>query len=123
MTFPVRAILIPAAAVALGLAGGFAWSAWSAPAGHGPKPPRAAFAPIPASPEERPLEPDKEWTSRAGDEPAEATATAQDGSVHYSGCNEVRAAGKAPLYSGQPGYRLEMDGDGDGIACEPIRAN
>ena len=40
-------------------------------------------------------------------------------SVEYSGCNEVRAAGKAPLYAGQPGYRAEMDGDLDGIACEP----
>ena len=42
-------------------------------------------------------------------------------SVTYAGCNEVRAAGKAPLYAGQPGYRATMDGDGDGIACEPIR--
>lgn len=39
-------------------------------------------------------------------------------SVTYSGCNEVRAAGKAPLLAGQPGYREDMDGDGDGIACE-----
>ena len=42
-------------------------------------------------------------------------------SVSYSGCNEVRAAGKAPLYAGQPGYRETMDGDGDGIACETPR--
>ncbi|WP_324828613.1 DUF1294 domain-containing protein [Qipengyuania zhejiangensis] len=42
-------------------------------------------------------------------------------SVQYSGCDEVRAAGKAPLHYGQPGYRAEMDGDGDGLACEPIR--
>ena len=42
-------------------------------------------------------------------------------SVSYSGCSEVRAAGKAPLYAGQPGYRSSMDGDGDGIACEPHR--
>ena len=42
-------------------------------------------------------------------------------SVWYAGCNEVRAAGKAPLYAGQPGYREGMDGDGDSIACEPIR--
>ena len=41
-------------------------------------------------------------------------------SVTYAGCNEVRDAGKAPLYAGQPGYRVEMDGDGDGIACEPV---
>jgi hypothetical protein len=43
-------------------------------------------------------------------------------SVSYSGCNEVRAAGRAPIYAGQPGYRSEMDGDGDGIACEPMRS-
>ena len=39
-------------------------------------------------------------------------------SVTYSGCNEVRRLGKAPLYAGQPGYRENMDGDRDGIACE-----
>jgi len=43
-------------------------------------------------------------------------------SVTYSGCYEVRAAGKAPLYAGQPGYRETMDGDGDGVACEPPRS-
>ena len=42
-------------------------------------------------------------------------------SIYYAGCNEVRALGKAPLYAGQPGYRIGMDGDGDGIACEPHR--
>jgi hypothetical protein len=42
-----------------------------------------------------------------------------EGSVTYAGCNAVRAAGKAPLHAGQPCYRSEMDGDGDGIACEP----
>ncbi len=40
-------------------------------------------------------------------------------SVYYSGCNAVRAAGKAPLRYGEPGYRSDMDGDGDGVACEP----
>ena len=47
---------------------------------------------------------------------------AVEASVAYSGCKDVRAAGKAPLYAGQPGYRAGMDGDGDGIACEPHRA-
>ncbi|MEA3009821.1 MAG: hypothetical protein QOJ91_1513 [Sphingomonadales bacterium] len=41
--------------------------------------------------------------------------------VYFPGCNEVRAAGLAPLYRGEPGYRVEMDGDRDGIACEPHR--
>ena len=39
-------------------------------------------------------------------------------SVTYSGCNEVRRLGKAPLYAAQPGYREKMDGDAAGIACE-----
>lgn len=40
---------------------------------------------------------------------------------HWHGCNDARAAGTAPIYRGEPGYRPEMDGDSDGIACEPIR--
>ena len=47
-----------------------------------------------------------------------AEQAAIEGSVHYSGCNEVRALGKAPIRAGQPGYSIDMDGDGDGIACE-----
>ena len=39
----------------------------------------------------------------------------------WPGCNEARAVGTAPIYAGEPGYREEMDGDGDGIACEPYR--
>jgi hypothetical protein len=30
----------------------------------------------------------------------------------------VKAAGKAPLHLGDPGYRPNLDSDGDGIACE-----
>ncbi len=41
--------------------------------------------------------------------------------AYYSGCDEARAAGVAPLYVGEPGYRPEMDGDDDGVACEPYR--
>ena len=36
----------------------------------------------------------------------------------WGGCNDARAAGTAPIYRGEPGYRPEMDGDGDGVACE-----
>jgi len=42
-------------------------------------------------------------------------------SIYYQGCDEARAAGAAPIYRGSPGYREGMDGDGDGIACEPYR--
>lgn len=41
--------------------------------------------------------------------------------AYYSGYNDARAAGVAPLHVGKPGYRPEMDGDRDGIACEPYR--
>lgn len=51
--------------------------------------------------------------------PAEIGAIEQ--SAYYSGCTAVRAAGVAPIYRAFPGYRAEMDGDGDGIACEPDR--
>ena len=37
----------------------------------------------------------------------------------WPGCDPVREAGSAPLYRGEPGYREGMDGDGDGVACEP----
>ena len=30
----------------------------------------------------------------------------------------AKAAGAAPLYRGQPGYRSALDGDDDGVACE-----
>jgi hypothetical protein len=48
-----------------------------------------------------------------------AAQAAVEQSVHYSGCNEVRALGKAPLYRGDPGYGEHMDGDSNSIACEP----
>lgn len=37
---------------------------------------------------------------------------------YYANCTAARAAGAAPLYRGQPGYRPAMDRDGDGVACE-----
>jgi ABC-type uncharacterized transport system auxiliary subunit len=48
--------------------------------------------------------------------PAVTTTTAA--SVYYPNCTAVRAAGKAPLYRGQPGYSSSLDRDGDGVACE-----
>jgi len=40
---------------------------------------------------------------------------------HYSGCTAVRAAGRKDIPSWDPSYRSWMDGDGDGLACEPPR--
>jgi hypothetical protein len=47
-----------------------------------------------------------------------APARPRVATVWYAGCDEVRLAGRAPLYASQPGYRIEMDGDNDGVACE-----
>lgn len=38
--------------------------------------------------------------------------------AYYANCSAVRAAGAAPIYAGQPGYSLDLDRDGDGVACE-----
>lgn len=46
------------------------------------------------------------------------TPTSASVQVVYSNCAEVRAAGKAPLHRGDPGYSEELDRNGDGVACE-----
>ncbi|WP_454930805.1 excalibur calcium-binding domain-containing protein [Actinomyces israelii] len=38
--------------------------------------------------------------------------------TYYANCTEAKAAGAAPLYRGEPGYRDKLDRDHDGIACE-----
>lgn len=47
-----------------------------------------------------------------------ATPGTGSGAVFYPDCAAARAAGAAPLSRGRPGYRPELDGDGDGVACE-----
>jgi hypothetical protein len=125
-------------AVMLGGAGGYVWSAVFPPA------PTAQFEPavrisknrtspalIEVPPTRADAEADSVWASgRSTAAPAETTASEEpspkalrtvEQSMTYSGCNEVRALSKAPLFAGQPGYRSDMDGDADGVACEPIR--
>ncbi|SDO31855.1 Protein of unknown function [Microbacterium sp. ru370.1] len=67
-----------------------------------PEPVVVEPAPAPAEPAPAPV--------------VEAPAPAPD--VYYANCTEVRAAGAAPIYAGQPGYSRKLDRDGDGIACE-----
>ncbi|MFF1384623.1 DUF1524 domain-containing protein [Arthrobacter sp. NPDC058288] len=38
--------------------------------------------------------------------------------VYYANCTAAKAAGAAPIYAGQAGYRAALDRDSDGIACE-----
>jgi micrococcal nuclease len=40
------------------------------------------------------------------------------GSTYYKNCSAARAAGAAPLHTGDPGYSSKLDRDHDGIACE-----
>lgn len=54
--------------------------------------------------------------------PRQSFTSPSRSTTYYRNCSDARAAGAAPLYRGQPGYRIEMDGDGDGIACEPYGA-
>lgn len=65
----------------------------------------------------------EQYAQRGRAESPEAIAEAPRASdqIYYRNCAAAQAAGAAPLYRGQPGYRPQMDGDGDGIACEPYR--
>ncbi|PWG59321.1 calcium-binding protein [Bifidobacterium catulorum] len=47
-----------------------------------------------------------------------SSGSSSDSSVSYRNCAAVRAAGKAPLHRGDPGYSTKLDRDGDGVACE-----
>ncbi|MFF8265061.1 excalibur calcium-binding domain-containing protein [Streptomyces virginiae] len=40
------------------------------------------------------------------------------GSVSYTNCTAVKAAGAAPIRRGDPGYGRHLDRDGDGVGCE-----
>jgi hypothetical protein len=49
---------------------------------------------------------------------ARAATTTTTKTLSYGNCAAVKAAGKAPLYRGDPGYSTSLDRDGDGVACE-----
>jgi hypothetical protein len=61
---------------------------------------------------------DRAVADRAAREKAQQQKASQGGSVYYPNCAAVRAAGKAPLHPGDPGYRSKLDHDHDGLACE-----
>lgn len=74
------------------------------------------------SPESTTAEPTPEQTvdapveEPAPEPPAQPEPAPQQ--AYYSSCREAKAAGAAPLYRGDPGYRSGLDRDGDGVACE-----
>jgi hypothetical protein len=116
----MRTVQILVAAVILGLLGGYGWSAMAPRRTH-TQIPRAAFSIPPDAPESSS---DKDWAERAEKkappaiEPGRADPTAIEQSAYYASCDDARAAGRAPIRSGEPGYRSELDDKGDGIACE-----
>ncbi|WP_405490312.1 excalibur calcium-binding domain-containing protein [Nocardia sp. NBC_00511] len=38
----------------------------------------------------------------------------------FDNCDQARAAGKAPLFRGEPGYSPHLDPDGTGMACPTV---
>ena len=47
-----------------------------------------------------------------------AKPRAQGETEYYKNCDAVRAAGKAPIRRGDPGYGRHLDRDDDGVGCE-----
>ncbi|SDS15893.1 Excalibur calcium-binding domain-containing protein [Agrococcus carbonis] len=83
-----------------------------------PRPaPAAAPAPRPAPVAATPSSPSG-GSSTSGSSTSGTASGTSSGSVYYANCSAVRAAGRAPLYANQAGYRSGLDRDGDGVACE-----
>lgn len=49
---------------------------------------------------------------------AQQTVPQAPAAVYYKNCDAVRAAGAAPLYANQPGFRAALDRNSNGVACE-----
>lgn len=47
-----------------------------------------------------------------------ANATSASATVYYKDCEAAWAAGAAPIPKGKPGYRIGLDPDQNGVACE-----
>ena len=48
----------------------------------------------------------------------ESVAAESKNDVYYPDCRAARVADVAPIHIGEPGYRPELDSNGDGIACD-----
>lgn len=68
------------------------------------------------SPSEAPTMPPETSTTQAATTTTQAATTTS--TVFYEDCAAVLAAGASPLLAEAPGYRSELDPDGDGIACQ-----
>ena len=97
----MRSVIFLLSAVMLGRTGGYAWSKWSKPTAA------AAAANAIKAPSAKPGQ----------------TSAEIEQSVYFASCADAVAAGKAPLYPGQPGYRQELDPQNVGVACQPGPSN
>ncbi|MBD58800.1 MAG: hypothetical protein CL808_01575 [Citromicrobium sp.] len=70
----------------------------------------------PFSASEESVDPQTAFDQRWGEQ-----SIRQEVGAFYKNCDAARAAGAAPMRVGDPGYRVNLDRDGDGIACEPYR--
>jgi endonuclease YncB( thermonuclease family) len=97
---------------------------WGAPCFGNTDPPSTVIAPPAPQPQPQPkAAPAPQPTPRPAPVPEPETRQAPPpppagGEVYYRNCAEARAAGAAPIYRGQPGYRPGLDRDNDGVACE-----
>ncbi|MEU6630808.1 excalibur calcium-binding domain-containing protein [Streptomyces parvus] len=65
-----------------------------------------------------PPEPEPAQKPAARDDSTGGSGGSGGSSAYYANCDAVRAAGAAPIRSGQPGYGRHLDRDGDGVGCE-----
>lgn len=77
-----------------------------------PTPEPTTEAPAPAP---EPAQPERHEEVPA---PVHQEQRAPEPQTYYANCAAAKAAGAAPIYQGQPGYRSGLDRDGDGIACD-----
>jgi hypothetical protein len=77
-------------------------------------------APAPsATPEPGQPHPGLAYPSGAAAPPASLASPTPTASAYFANCAAAEVAGAAPISRGQPGYRPELDRDGDGVACDP----
>lgn len=83
-----------------------------------PEPEPTSEAPAPAPEPAQPGRQEEAPAPAVVHQEQRAPAPAPEPEVFYKNCAAARAAGAAPIYRGQPGYRSKLDADGDGIACD-----
>lgn len=63
----------------------------------------------------------EQWSQSSSEQDVAVAPRRASGPRIFAGCNEARAAGRENIPMSDPAYHEDMDGDGDGLACEPIR--